>query len=1443
MIAQLQVLGSTARGQILNNDLLIESFRELTIAQAASVAATSGLDYATLEATLSAAGFNLAQRNEIAMLLLDAKAKQKNTAATIGQSAATTGATAATGGFSAALRGLWTVMKQHPFMAILSVLTILSPLIIKIADEVVTTSKELAEQFDELRDKCNNLASEISTLESELETTQSRIQELQDLSKKGSLTPDQTAELATLKETNAELVRELEIKERLAEIARSEAENTAYEAIVSTKYESLTDPATWTQDATGTEYFVKPEYTGVEMMYDLMDAMEQVDKKRQELDPNVLGLDYETQLAELNAEYTKYETRLGEVITEQQKWADAIDDTEGPLYEAKKAIEDAVDAWLLFDVTPTDTLSYVRDKATADMQAIAEQVVAIRHLINEGFYDETEIVNAENRVETLANSFRNSFGEFVDDAIRVGYISGNTTQDILKLIDALASVPEYSFAGGFVQDLTSHLGNMKTLEENIGSLQDALAEFRDDGIVSMSTIVELDEKFGTLSGFEEFVNTVGDSTSTWAEVQGAFNRLAEAYLNSDDILKNLTVDTADATIAELEHLGVLNAKEIVMQRLRVLQYEAQLSAAGLVDAEWEYADASDESTSATRRSVKSFLEEIGAAQDDIEALRLLRIQKIENRLASIDFTNANAPLIASLISQAKAAGLATDSMEALMQLQRIKDAGGMIGEEQIAWYAKVQQLQEQVKADIDEFVTDLRADANVIPTSNSGKTALEKEIEETKKLFQTEYDAWQHKVDMQEKTIQEFYAWLDGADGYKKYFTNEKDFLEEIQKYEKEVFDGRKEILESYLQDCDHSISILERQAERQIRNAEKVVESQETAAQRLASLRSEMEENFGEGNVDLTARVRVENDDGSYSTVASEWLSQEIADQEVAIHYTPILDGKFLDDDVLDSYIKELYSGAESAMEILERDKVENGGLGLVLRVKADFDFSEEQAWGEELHLIQEEYYDLQNAISSGTIDPNQKMIATAPDRLAVQNEIIALYRQEQTEIHKAIDELERYLKSVGLSDDEIARNDLMQEYVQMLYEAEDAIIEIQDAVHEEITGNLNDLIDLTEEMIRQEKEDQIDALEKQKDAYREIIDLQKKMLESSKKESDYKDSIAEKTKRLAEIENDLAALGRDTSREARLEEGALLEEQAKLQKELADLQRDHHLDAAQEALDKEYDEFEKTQDAKIDKINDFLDNNLAVNKAAIAELDTMNEELYDRLTEYALHYTDTTKAELLDMWETASAAAEKYGSITNASQVYEENDVDNEVQSILRQMRANGAAYGSASKEEKAALAADSERLGEELEAILKVDVHRDNNGVWWIGDEKLFDVFTYHTGTASVGGNATLKQNEVFAKLEEGESVLTSGHQTFLHKVFNFDFASAMKSITDPIAQMFKSAQRSVPVNDNRATTIHVEAPIHITGDLTNETMRIIKQHPREISDVVSKQLRML
>ena len=213
-----------------------------------------------------------------------------------------------------------------------------------------------------------------------------------------------------------------------------------------------------------------------------------------------------------------------------------------------------------------------------------------------------------------------------------------------------------------------------------------------------------------------------------------------------------------------------------------------------------------------------------------------------------------------------------------------------------------------------------------------------------------------------------------------------------------------------------------------------------------------------------------------SYATLYS--MQEGIKDSEGDVHeilFTPILpDGTVLTPDVLNEYIHDMLEGAE---DILEADKRENGGLGIVISVDSDLG-------GQKLHEMQEDYYELIRVIKEymrlkeekaesekmeaekkamddylrqyGTYEEKkltiQKTYEEKAKKASTTGERLALARQEQKELNNLEKTYNRAYSLIFADADSLSNNLLA-----------DAITATQDAIEEaKESGDIQSLTEL---------------------------------------------------------------------------------------------------------------------------------------------------------------------------------------------------------------------------------------------------------------------------------------------------------------------------------------------------------------------------------------------
>lgn len=418
---------------------------------------------------------------------------------------------------------------------------------------------------------------------------------------------------------------------------------------------------------------------------------------------------------------------------------------------------------------------------------------------------------------------------------------------------------------------------------------------------------------------------------------------------------------------------------------------------------------------------------------------------------------------------------------------------------------------------------------------------------------------------------------------------------------------------------------------------------------------------------------------------------------------------------------------------------------------------------------------------------DENKDNSASWQDNTQAVKDYLKEIKKLKTEMVDAyLDKRNNYLSH--MQDFELFNDFQSSDYLNgMLHDLEDfynaGLLDYEEYVerHNEITKQLYDsrkesleyVLDMVENMIKQELDDQVDALEDQKDALNDIIDMKKELISLAKEENDYNKSLKDKVKEMAKLQERIAQLELDDSREAAAEKASLIDQLADLQSEVDDMQMDHSIDRQQEALDEMADNHGDMIDEEIEQLEDLAKNSEYIHNQTIQYIRDNWESLLSDLIEYNNTYGDGIDENVTQNWENAYSALLKYKEeawsvakdmttgqavIGTLNPLLPDNSgsagsviADAQVVELVRQMKQNSLEWPNAGAR-RGELERENENLAAQIEALTGQPVTRDNNGVWWIGNDKLYEKFH---GGGTVGAK---KDSEVFSLLEKGEDVLT-------------------------------------------------------------------------------------
>lgn len=414
--------------------------------------------------------------------------------------------------------------------------------------------------------------------------------------------------------------------------------------------------------------------------------------------------------------------------------------------------------------------------------------------------------------------------------------------------------------------------------------------------------------------------------------------------------------------------------------------------------------------------------------------------------------------------------------------------------------------------------------------------------------------------------------------------------------------------------------------------------------------------------------------------------------------------------------------------------------------------------------------------------------------------------------------------------------------------------------------------LFKYVEDMIRDEIDQQVDALEELKDKYSEIIDKKKESLQLSKDEADYQDEVADKVKEMAKLQEKINALSLDDSRESIAKRKDLEEQLADLQKELGETQANEAYDRQTDNLDKMQEAYEKEKDAEIKKLQDSISSEEKLYQMARKRIQDGWATLYDDLIEYNTRAGSDINAKVTQAWQDAQKAMEKYnatylevydrlgengsnsssnGSNSNIigdSNKYGTGDADAAgIARIVAKMKKNSDTWSAnMTVEQKKALNQKNADYAGQLNSQYDLGVHYDGHtGVWYDKyGNNIYDKYLgiYHTGGV-VGDASTLRQDEMMAILQKGEIVLDKPKQQSLDSILKVMSAITSGLSASALPDLSKAAQMPVSGVNREVVTIPRENVTNVTfGDtiIKGSDGDTVKQHEavsrRMVNDII-------
>lgn len=182
----------------------------------------------------------------------------------------------------------------------------------------------------------------------------------------------------------------------------------------------------------------------------------------------------------------------------------------------------------------------------------------------------------------------------------------------------------------------------------------------------------------------------------------------------------------------------------------------------------------------------------------------------------------------------------------------------------------------------------------------------------------------------------------------------------------------------------------------------------------------------------------------------------------------------------------------------------------------------------------------------------------------------------------------------------------------------------------------------------IEKAKKARLDALKAELDKFKEVIDARKKALQDELDEENYQDEVSEYNKSISKLEDRIETLtqaeisGDLTARKERREAE---DELAKHKKDLDKLQKKHSVDEAIDALDDEYDAYEKMKNKQISDAEAFYDLQTTQAQSVYDNKVAQLELLYENERQLIIEAAQLTSNEFGKAFDSINNTLAQYG------------------------------------------------------------------------------------------------------------------------------------------------------------------------------------------------------
>lgn len=871
---------------------------------------------------------------------------------------------------------------------------------------------------------------------------------------------------------------------------------------------------------------------------------------------------------------------------------------------------------------------------------------SIQNLMDYGFTeDELEILAT---LKFDQNSSLKQLREVLDEAQK-------TVDDGLEEPDNLWGVPE------MITNLDKAKDKLSTLDQIYSKLFDGDNKTN----IGFEDFADINETFSDLSGIDEYILRLQEAGSNTEQVTAVMQDLISAYIDQSQILENVTNDNKDLVVSMLEKVGVANATKLVEEALIVTTRarsieEDYLRKNGeiLIEQSWD--------------KISAYLNEANASEVAKQEIALLKLEQLDLQNNPLDLSSN----ISEILSIAKAAKVAKNELAKLQELEYAQKMAKSTNSSY--WNDRFYELSKGIKnisSDIETVKIDFEpveyapqksygtATANALENAKSAK-------EEAKSTF----DYFERRIEVLNQSISNLEAGMEnviGADAKNTLLSAQIGVVdEEIRNYT--------DALSMYQEKADEALSKVDASLRDKLvngaveiqdfigGNSSDVVEAMNNykkwadkisdCSVKLEELKSQIRQlelqKFNNIIEDFTNQFDIyENSNDLISKQIS--LLEEAGELVGQSYYTKQIEQSQKQLNILEAEKKRLVDQLNDSItsgkiqqgtdEWLEMHKSLVDVEGKIIDCKK----SVEEFNNELLDLnwkiferVQTEFGNISTELENivGLFDDFND-IKVSDGKGTWTNEAIATLGLYAQQYELARYQVAQYSDAIEkLKEDYLAGKYSATEYMDKLAELSQGQWDAVNSAH-----SLEDaIVSLNETRINEE----IEGIEKEVDAYKELIDAQLELIEETEKLNEKRKTLAEKSKSVADIEKKLASMANDNTAATIAKRKQLEDELAKAKQDLADTEHDYSIESQKDALNKQYEDYEKSKNDEIEALKLNLENKELLISQSLETVKQNTDLIGQQIALIAQEHGVTVSNAVITPWTQGENAIASYGA-----------------------------------------------------------------------------------------------------------------------------------------------------------------------------------------------------